>query len=188
MLGNRIYTLTAQHIENGKEMRFEAPLFADCTGGGAVGYLAGADYRMGREGREEFSEPTAPEKADRMTMGASIQWYSTDTGKPSAFPRFYYGVKFNDRNCEKVMMGEWTWETVMNLDHIRDYGLLVVYSNWSYLKNKYAENDRYRNRKLGWATYIAGKRESRRLLGDYILNEKDLRRHVIHEDDTAVTT
>ena len=35
---------------------------------------------------------------------------------------------------------------------------------------------------------MAGKRESRRLLGDYILKEDDLRRHVIHEDGTASTT
>ena len=45
-------------------------------------------------------------------------------------PDFSYGVEFNDKNCEKVLMGEWTWETGMNLDQIkdferiRDYGML----------------------------------------------------------------
>ena len=68
------------------------------------------------------------------------------------------------------MMGEWTWETGMNFDQIkdferiRDYGMLVVYSNWSYLKNRMKENDQYKNRKLGWVAYVAGKRESRRLM------------------------
>ncbi|MDR2913956.1 MAG: FAD-dependent oxidoreductase, partial [Tannerella sp.] len=33
-----------------------------------------------------------------------------------------------------------------------------------------------------------GKRESRRLLGDYILKEDDLTRYVVHEDGTAATT
>ncbi|MDR1223679.1 MAG: FAD-dependent oxidoreductase [Tannerella sp.] len=194
MDGQKIVSIVAQHIETGSELRFEAPLFSDCTGDGTVGYLAGADYRMGREGREEFGESTAPEQADRMTMGASVQWYSEDAGRPAAFPHFNYGVAFNEQNSERVTMGEWTWETGMNFDQIndferiRDYGLLVVYSNWSFLKNGLKENDPYRNRKLGWVAYVAGKRESRRLTGDYILKEDDLRKHVIHEDGTAATT
>ena len=194
MDGQKIRSVIAKHIETGQEQRFEAPLFSDCTGDGTVGYLAGADYRMGRESRDEFGESTAPEKADKMTMGASVQWYSVDDKKPSSFPAFSYGVEFNDKNSEKVMMGEWTWETGMNYDQIkdferiRDYGLLVVYSNWSYLKNGMKENSQYRNRKLGWVAYVSGKRESRRLMGDYILKEDDIRKHVVHEDGTAAST
>ena len=192
--GDRIVAVTAKHIENGSELRFEAPLFSDCTGDGTVGYLAGADYRMGRESREEFGESIAPEQADKMTMGASVQWYSTDNEKPCAFPEFNYGVEFNEQNCEKVMMGEWTWETGMNYDQIndferiRDYGMLVVYSNWSFLKNHMKENSAYKNRKLDWVAYIAGKRESRRLMGDYILKEDDITKNVVHEDASFATT
>ncbi|MDR3261400.1 MAG: FAD-dependent oxidoreductase, partial [Tannerella sp.] len=105
MDGQKIRSVFAKHIENGTEQRFEAPLFADCTGDGTVGYLAGADYRMGREGRDEFGETTAPEQADKLTMGASVQWYSVDNGKPAPYPFFNYGVAFNDQSCEKVMMG-----------------------------------------------------------------------------------
>lgn len=191
---SRITEITAQHIETGKELRFRAPFFSDCTGDGTIGYLAGADYRMGRESRDEFGESTAPETADKLTMGASVQWYSVKTGKKSSFPAFDYGLHFNEKNCEKVTMGEWTWETGMNYDQItdferiRDYGLMVVFSNWSYLKNGLKENNDYKDRELGWVAYIAGKRESRRLLGDYILKEDDLRRHVVHEDGSAATT
>jgi hypothetical protein len=194
MNGQHIRTVIAKHIENGNELSFQAPLFSDCTGDGTIGYLAGADYRMGREARDEFNESTAPEKADKMTMGSSVQWYSVDNEEPVSFPPFSYGASFNDTNCEKVMMGEWTWETGMNynqieeFERIRDYGLLVVYSNWSYLKNQLKENEPYRNRKLGWVAYVAGKRESRRLMGDYVLKEDDLRRYVVHEDGTAATT
>ena len=191
---DRIVAVTAKHIENGSELRFEAPLFSDCTGDGTVGYLAGADYRMGRESREEFGESIAPEKADKMTMGASVQWYSVETDGPSTFPEFDYGIEFTDESCERVTMGEWTWETGMNFDQIkdferiRDYGMLVIYSNWSYLKNRLKGNDLYRNRQLGWVAYMAGKRESRRLLGDYILKEDDLTKHVAHEDASFTTT
>ncbi len=192
--GDRIVAVTAKHIENGSELRFEGPLFSDCTGDGTVGYLAGADYRMGRESREEFGESIAPEKADKMTMGASVQWYSVETDGPSTFPEFDYGIEFTDESCERVTMGEWTWETGMNFDQIkdferiRDYGMLVIYSNWSYLKNRLKGNDSYRNRQLGWVAYMAGKRESRRLLGDYILKEDDLTKHVAHEDASFTTT
>ena len=194
MEGNSINEVVAQHIESGERLSFKAPLFADCTGDGTLGYLAGADYKMGRESREEFGESTAPEVADKMVMGASVQWYSVDAGQKCSFPSFDYGVEFNDTNCEKVTMGEWTWETGMNYDmitdfeRIRDYGLLVVYSNWSCLKNKLKDNDSYANRKLGWVAYVSGKRESRRLMGDYILKEDDIRRYVVHEDATASTT
>lgn len=194
MDGSRIAAVITRNIETNQELRFESPLFSDCTGDGTIGYLAGADFRMGREAREEFGEDTAPEVADKMTMGASVQWYSKDAGKPAAFPSFNYGVAFDDKSSQKVVMGEWTWETGMNYDQIsdferiRDYGLLVVYSNWNYLKNEMKENNQYRNLKLDWVAYVSGKRESRRLMGDYILKEDDLRKHVVHEDGTAATT
>lgn len=194
MDGSKISSVTAKHIESGEEITFSAPVFSDCTGDGTIGYLAGADYAMGRESKNEFGEATAPEVADKMTMGASVQWYSIDNEKPTAFPFFNYGVRFTGESCEKVTMGEWTWETGMNYDQIkdferiRDYGLMVVFSNWSYLKNELKENDLFKNRKLDWVAYIAGKRESRRLMGDYILKEEDLTKHVVHEDGTASTT
>jgi hypothetical protein len=126
---------------------------------------------MGREGKDEFHEPTAPDKADKMTMGSSVQWYSIEENATSSFPAFKYGVDFNEVNAQKVTMGEWTWETGMHLDQIydferiRDYGLLVVYSNWSFLKNQSSVKENYKNRRLEWVAYVAGKRESRRLLG-----------------------
>ena len=75
-----------------------------------------------------------------------------------------------------------------DFERIRDYGLLVIYSNWSFLKNRLEGNEAYRNRRLGWVAYIAGKRESRRLLGDYILKEDDLCKNVFHEDASFSAT
>lgn len=190
----RIKSVIVRHIETGEETTLEAPLFADCTGDGTVGFLAGADYRMVRESRDEFGETLAPETADRMTMGSSVQWYSVDTGRKTSFPTFSYGVEFNAENCERVTMGEWKWETGMNLDQIRDferirdYGLLVIYSNWSFLKNGLKDNAKYRNRELGWVAYVAGKRESRRLLGDYVLKQDDIDKNVFHEDASFTAT
>lgn len=194
MDGSRVAAVLVRHIETGEEHWLEAPLFSDCTGDGTIGYLAGADWRMGRESRSEFGESFASEKADSLTMGASIQWYSKDAGHRTSFPEFSYGVEFNDSNCEKVTMGEWKWETGMNYDQIkdaeriRDYGLLVIYSNWSWLKNHRKDNAKWQNRDLDWVGYISGKRESRRLLGDYILKQDDIDKNVFHEDASFTTT
>ena len=192
--GNRIKTVTIQNIENNSEVVLSAPLFSDCTGDGTIGYLAGADYLMGRESRGEFNEPLAPDTADSLTMGASVQWYTREDSKATRFPEFSYGLDFNDSNCERVTMGEWKWETGMNRDQIteaetvRDYGMMVIFSNWSHLKNHLADNARFRNRSLDWVAYIAGKRESRRLLGDYILKQDDIDKNVFHEDASFTTT
>jgi len=192
--GTTIRTVFARHIETAEELSFSAPLFADCTGDGTIGYLAGADFAMGRESKAEFNEPTAPEEADKMTMGSSVQWYSKEGDKSSDFPEFNYGIDFNETNAQKVTMGEWTWETGMNFDQIsdfervRDYGMLVVYSNWSYLKNKSSFKEEYKNRYLDWVAYIAGKRESRRLIGDMVLTEQDITDFVIYPDASAPTS
>lgn len=195
MEGPKIAAVLVRHIETGEEIWLSAPLFSDCTGDGTIGYLAGADYLMGRESKEEFGEPLAPDTADRMTMGASVQWYSSKVDpKHAKFPEFSYGVVFNEENCEKVNFGEWKWETGLDRDQIaeaeriRDYGLLVIYSNWSFLKNHYSQKEKYADRNLGWVGYIAGKRESRRLLGDYILKQDDIDKDVFHEDGSFTTS
>lgn len=194
MNGNKIQKVIAKHIETGMEMAFEGAVFSDCTGDGTIGYLAGADYKMGRESKTEFNESTAPEQADKLTMGASVQWYSVDKNEPVSFPMFKYGLSFDHLRAEKVTMGEWTWETGMNYDQIndferiRDYGLMVVYSNWSFLKNEFNENNLYKNRALEWVAFVSGKRESRRLLGDHILTENDLINYRVYPDGSGSTT
>jgi len=192
--GSNIRRVIARNIETAEELGFSAPLFADCTGDGTIGYLAGADFAMGRESKADFNETTAPETPDKMTMGASVQWYAREGDDASSFPEFAYGLDFNDDNVQKVTMGEWTWETGMNFDQIsdferiRDYGMLVVYSNWSYLKNRSAYTEEYKKRELEWIAYIAGKRESRRLLGDLILTEQDITNFVVYPDASVPTT
>ncbi len=192
--GKKIASVIARNIETNEDIELSAPIFSDCTGDGTVGYLAGADFHMGRESKAQFGESLAPDVADKLTMGSSVQWYSDRHDSPSTFPDFSHGVEFNKDNFQHVRMGEWTWETGMNRDQItdfervRDYGMLVIYSNWSFLKNRYSKKSEFANDKLGWVAYIAGKRESRRLLGDYILKEDDLTKRVFHEDATGATT
>ena len=192
--GSRITAVVGRDTVTGQETRFVAPLVADCTGDGVIGMLAGAEYRYGRESREETGESTAPEKSDSQTMGSSVQWYSREAQEPVAFPEIAWGLDFNDTNCERVKMGEWTWETGMSyhqvneFERVRDYGMLVVFSNWSFLKNRSKNKADYEKSRLEWVAYVAGKRESRRLVGDLVLKEQDLVGEVVYPDATACTT
>jgi len=84
--GNRIVSVTGRSIITGREYRFRGKLFADCTGDANLGFLAGADFRVGREAKSETGESRAPEKADQLVMGTSVQWNSTQMDQPVAFP------------------------------------------------------------------------------------------------------
>ena len=191
---NAIASVIAMNVLTGEEVCFKAPLFADFTGDATLGVLAGAMYSIGREPQSAFGEELAPQHADDMTMGVSMQWYAKKRDKPTPFPLFEYGISFNEQTAEKRLRGEWTWETglnsriVDNLERVRDYGMLVVYSNWSYLKNRSKDRRRYERQQLEWLAYVAGKRESRRLLGDYVLSEQDIVKNMPHEDATFTTT
>lgn len=189
-----IKSVVGENVLTGVKTRFEAPIFADCTGDGCVGFMAGADWRQGRESKAETGEEMAPEKGDKMTMGASIMWYTAATDKQSDFPVEPWMIPFDDTNCEFAMRGDWDWETGMTRDQvndaeqIRDYGMLVIYSNWAHLKNRSARKQEFANRAFSWVAYVMGKRESRRLLGDHILCQQDVMDDVKYEDGTCVTT
>ena len=191
---NRIAAVIAVDIRTGRENRFTAPLFADCTGDGTLGFLAGADFRMGREGRAETGETLAPETPDKMTMGASAQWYSVDAGAPSPFPECPWAMAFTEESCQPVTRGDWDWEAGLNMDQVRDIERVrdhlfrAIYGNWSFLKNHHPDRAKFANLKLGWMAHVAGKRESRRLMGDLILAQQDLEEPRLYPDSCVTTT
>ena len=188
-----IKAAVGRDVVDGRKIRFEAPLFADCTGDGALGALAGADFRIGREGRDETGEKLAPEKGDKMTMGSSVQW-NTRTKKGSEFPIQPWMLNFSEESCSYLKHGDWDWETGMNRDqlanfeYVRDYGMLAVYSNWAFLKNLSRRKAEWRDLELNWVAHVAGKRETRRLLGDHILTEQDIFENHPMKDGTCWTT
>ncbi len=194
MKNGKIGSIQAVDIESGKKKLFIAPLFADCTGDATIGNLAGAKSMTGRESASQYGETRAPQKKDSLTMGSSVQWFAISNPKESPFPDIKWGLPWNESKTHKITRGDWDWETGMGLDQvteierIRDYGLLVVYSNWSYLKNHSQDTSEFANKQLEWVAYVAGKRESKRLVGDYILTENDLTRQNIYPDGTASTT
>lgn len=194
MQGTQITAVIGKEINSGQESIYEGKFFVDCTGDANLGFLAGADYRVGRESQSETGEKNAPEKADSMVMGTSIQWYSDELSEPSQFPDTPWAIKFTEETSQKITRGDWQWEAgllsdqIKEIEKIRDHALRAVFGNWSYLKNQSEDKCQYANRQLSWVAYIGGKRESRRLLGDVVLTEQDVVNKIFYEDASFTTT
>jgi hypothetical protein len=194
MDGQRIAAVIATDLVSGREYRYAAPLFVDCTGDGSLGAWAGADFRYGRESRAETGESYAPEVPDQLVMGTSVMWYTEDAGKPVPFPATPWAVQFTDATAQHAVRGDWNWETgqnrhqVRDFETIRDHGLRAVYGNWSFQKNRSASKAKYANLRLAWVAYVGGKRESRRLLGDVILTQQDIEGQRAFPDASVTAT
>ena len=194
MDNDNIVSVLGSHIESSEEFAFSGDLFVDCTGDGTVGALAGADYMIGRESKAQTGEESAPEVADSLTMGASVQWYSEDESTPSTFASTPWAINFTEETCHFISRGDWDWEAGMmqnqitEMEAIRDHALRAVFGNWDYIKNKSQKSNKYSNKKLAWVAYIGGKRESRRLIGDIVLTEQDIMDQKVYDDASFTTT
>ncbi|NGP43823.1 FAD-dependent oxidoreductase [Bacillaceae bacterium SIJ1] len=212
-LNTNVYEVEAQGEENERiiksatgfmmgserKIRFESPIFLDCTGDGLVGFLAGAKYRIGRESKEEFQEEWAPEKPDNITLGSTMFFYTKDAGHPVKFvpPSFAQDItktaipmkrvfKAGDNGCYYWWI-EWGGEdhinTLYDNEKIRDELRSVIYGIWDYIKN--SGNFDAENMTLEWVGSVPGKREYRRFIGDHILTQNDIVNQVPFEDRIA---
>ena len=192
MDGTRIVSVVAKHIENSQELEFFAPLFADCSGDGNLGYLAGAEYRVGREMRGATRETLAPDRPDNMVLGASTPWSTELLDQEVSFPVCDWAIQFSEKSCEKVTSGSNWWESgfwhdqVNEAEYIRDYLFRAIYGNWSFLKNQSVDKADYAHLKLSKISHIAGKRESRRLMGDVFFTQQDIEKDYVKYDDAIV--
>ena len=172
-----VVAVIAQHTRTGARLRFAGRYFADCTGDGCLGYLAGADYDMTLDGH----------------MGRCNLWNIVDTGGPVSFPRCPWALDLGDKPFpwKENQLGCWYWESGFYHDpferseYIRDLNFRAMYGAWDALKNA---RGLYPNHKLNWAAHISGKRESRRLLGDIILSKEDVVSAVVYPDRCVPTT
>lgn len=189
-----IASVRGTNARTGAVMHFVAPLFLDSTGDGTVGFMAGADFDIGREAKGETGEKSAPKTRDMLTMGSSAQWNASEGDVEESFTKEPWMLAMNDENATAAMRGDWNWETGLGRDpiaegeRIRDYAMLAAYSNWAHVKNSPKTRAAFAKRRLAWVASIAGRRESRRLLGDLVLSETDLMNEVRHPDGTCLTT
>lgn len=179
--GSEISSVDARNTSSGERIRFTAPLFIDCTGDGWIGYWAGADFMYGREDSSKYNESWdqhgelwSPEKGDNRVMGASVLWRTRHAGKPVTFSDVPWAAGVSGDFSAKE--GTWKWEysdnnmnQIDDAEAIRDHMLKAIYGSFANVKKDTANADL----QLEWVSSLIGKRESRRLVGDYIYTFQD---------------
>ncbi len=125
---------------------------------------------------DKYGELWSPEKADNRVMGSSVLWRSEKSDKPVEFPEVPWAMEV--ANSYVAMKGTWKWEysnndlhQIEDAEQIRDHMLKAIYGSFYNAKEKPGNE----NLKLEWVSYLIGKRESRRLVGDYIYTFNDVR-------------
>ena len=219
MNGSSISRIVAYQQTTETRFIIDGNIFIDCTGNGTLGYLAGAEYRIGSEGRDEFSEKHAPEKPNNNHMGNTLLFKAVDRGHSVNFKRPEFAKVFTEEDLKyrthskihtdsmaagdnndyfrvasfgsaQVDYGYWWIELcgekediIDEYEEIRDDLVACIYGVWDHLKN--GGEHGAGNYDLEWVGMLPGMRESRRLVGDYILNENDVLNNRQFEDAVA---
>jgi hypothetical protein len=188
MNGNRIVSVTGWQLTTETRHTVQARIFADCSGDGILAPLTGAEYRIGREARDEYGESIAPEKADSRTMGMTLLFFSREHVSPQSFEPPAWAYRFE--NCNDLPYGEqghqrWTcgywWielggehDSIHDTEKLRDELLKICYGVWDHLKNHCEHKDKLTNYALDWIQFLPAKRESRRYIGEHVLTQGDV--------------
>lgn len=191
---DQIKKVRAYCSQNETHYEVEAPLFCDASGDGVIGFLSGAAFRIGAEGRDEFGEGFAPQKPAHDLLGHTIYFYSKETAHPVKFvpPRFaltditkiprWRDIRAGEMGCRFWWL-EWGggMDTIHETEKIKWELWRVVYGVWNHIKNsgQFPEAEKMT---LEWVGTIPGKRESRRFEGDYMLHQRDVIEQRLHED------
>ena len=199
----RIAAVLAVDVQTGRRMRFPGKVFLDCTGDAVVGMAAGAEYRHGKEPKSMYDEPWAPETASKHTMGNGLKYFPQDTGSAQPFdapPWIYKFPRCEDFGRQRhpplprtsAIGYQWKFElgglrnTYADAEAIRDDLLRLIYGLWDHTKNHCADyKEKAATYQLAWVGHVAGKRENRRLIGDYVLTQNDIGSQTLFDDRVA---
>ncbi|MFI3236722.1 MAG: FAD-dependent oxidoreductase [Lachnospiraceae bacterium] len=195
MDGNKITAVKAFQSTSEKQFVMDAKIFVDTTGDATLAALAGADYIIGREGQDVYGETLAPKHSDHHTMGNSLTFNTVDMGKPTPFkrPDWAYEItkeRLGNRKIGELEHGYWWMElggdyrsSITDSEELRVELLKYAYGVFDYIKNSGEyEAD---NLAISWICTTPGRRESRRVYGDYMLTQLDLSAKARFEDAIA---
>ena len=204
--GDTIKAVVIQSTLNARRYRLKGKLFSDCTGDATIGFKAGADHEYKIEqlmgSTNLFNVLDATNKEDVLACeckdksALAMKCEMGDYDQP--FPRCPWaldladkpfpgrkGVKTFGKEGLDSFANMWYWESGFNKDQvneielIRDHNFRAMYGAWDVIKNV---DGMYPKHRLGWAAFIAGKRESRRLMGDVVLDAEDFKQQRKYED------
>jgi hypothetical protein len=195
MHGPSLGSIRVVQLTTEKVFELAGRIFVDATGDGTLGYRAGAECLSGREGRDVFDEPLAPPRSDAGTMGNTLLFQAVDVGQPVAFTKPPWADTYTERDLRlrdhrEVSAGYWWIElggkdldTIGDAEQIRDRLMAAVYGVWDHIKN--GGDHGAANLDLSWVGALPGKRESRRLVGDHVLTERDVLGCRVFDDAVA---
>ena len=190
-----IQAVIAQDVRSGRRIRIGGHWFADCTGDGCVGVLAGANFELQPKGH------MGPCNLWNVCECKDTQALNTDSETAEEnvpFPRCPWALDLSDKpfpgrsktKPDPLKLGGWYWESgfdrdpIVEMEYVRDWNFRAMYGAWDALKNVDKVLPRY---ELNWCAFILGKRESRRLLGDVILSLENLKSDRQFPDGCAPT-
>lgn len=215
---NIIQTITAYQQTTETRYEISGKIFVDATGNATLGYLAGAEYRIGSEGIDEFNEPHAPLLPNNNRMGNTLLFKAVDRGTSVNFKRPDFAFSFTEEQLRyrthgkiseqtkeesseeelhfttvgtsAIDTGYWwielsgkTEDIIDEYEEIRDELVSCIYGVWDHMKN--GGDHGVETYDLEWVGMLPGMRESRRLVGDYLLNENDVLENRQFDDAVA---
>jgi len=197
MDGNRIKSVKGWQMTTQTWHTVEAKIFADCSGDSILAPLSGAEFRVGREARDEFNESIGPVEADKKTMGMSCLIQAREMPYPQPFipPAWAYDYPTEDDiphefRSHDVRETNFWWielggdqDSIHDTEEIRDELLKIAFGIWDHIKNH--GDHGAENWALEWIGFLPGKRESRRYVGDHILTQNDVRAEGRFDDIVA---
>ncbi len=207
MDGNKIQSVTGWQLTTYTYYTVTASIFMDCSGDSILAELTGAEFRHGREDKEEFGETLGQSKADSRTMGMSIILAARETDHPVKFTPPPFANVYPDDSCFAGDVGQsvhaqvrshkvatsganlWWVElggechSIYDADKVRRELYACIFGVWDHIKN-YGDHG-MENWELEWVGAMPGKRESRRYVGDYIMTEDDVKSGGHFDDEIA---
>ena len=196
---NRIVSIDVWQTTTYKKYRICANYFADCSGDSILSYFTNAQYTSGREDKSAFGEADALDFEDKKTMGNSCIMQVRETGEkivytPPSFARKLTEKEFRNRmdvmDKNAFNSDNFWWlglggdkDTVRDAEEIKKELIALAYGLWDYIKNSGKFDSE--TWELDWVSFLGGKRESRRYIGDYVLTENDLLSGGNFEDEVA---
>ena len=178
--------VTSVVLSNGTVLA--ADFFVDATGDGLVCVSAGCETMTGQESRDRFGEPSAPTKATHRVNGVTLIYRVTPVGEPAVEPLpegvpekcwwrgSYPWAQVNhypngDLNINILPTMEGDEFVRLGYDAAMQECRRRVRGHWHSWQTNHEEFRRFR---LSWIAPLLGVRESRRIVGEYVLTQNDL--------------
>lgn len=191
-----IISVTGYQMTTQRFYTVRAANYADCSGDSILAPLTGALYRAGREGKDEFGEPTYVEAHDDMHMGMSCLIQGRETTQKVPFTPPDRSIKltqadFEHRNPHIYNEGENFWylelggdrDAIGDTEEVADELRALALGTWDHIKNSGLHDAD--NWELEFLGFLPGKRESRRMIGEYTITANDILQNTPFPDAVA---